>query len=124
MGGTDLINMSDNNQRNYKIAVNLYEINKDKKYKPDYKNIVEFSKDILGYKQAMTYKMVVVGQKFIYRDSDGQIKNIFDSPYNISQLIQMTGFKVDDLMLLHVRNLISPDLTVKELNKVLQNKLK
>lgn len=124
MGGTDLLNMSDNNQRNYKIAVSLYEINKDKKYKPDYKNIVEFSKDILGYKQAMTYKMVVVGQKFIYRDNDGQIKNIFDSPYNISQLIQMTGFKVDDLMLLHVRNLISPDLTVKELNKVLQNKLK
>lgn len=124
MGGTDLLNMSDNNQRNYKIAVSLYEINKDKKYKPDYKNIVEFSKDILGYKQAMTYKMVVVGQKFIYRDNDGQIKNIFDSPYNISQLIQMTGFKVDDLMLLHVRNLISPDLTVKELNEVLQNKLK
>lgn len=124
MGGTDLLNMSDNNQRNYKIAVSLYEINKDKKYKPDYKNIVEFSKDILGYKQAMTYKMVMVGQKFIYRDNDGQIKNIFDSPYNISQLIQMTGFKVDDLMLLHVRNLISPDLTVKELNKVLQNKLK
>lgn len=124
MGGSDLFDFKNNNQRNYEIAYSLYKINDTKKYRPNYKNIVDFAKEKLGYKQAMTYKMLAVGQKFIYYD-DGchEYKNIFDASYSISQLIQMTRYHVDDLMLLHVQHIITPEMNVKEIKRVLKNKI-
>lgn len=124
MGGHDLINFRDMNQRNYEIAYSLFKINDTQNYRPDYENIVDFAKEKLGYKQAMTYKMLAVGKKFIYYDSERhEYVNIFNADYSISQLIQMTGYNVDDLMMLHIQFIISPEMTVKDLKETLKNKL-
>jgi hypothetical protein len=125
MGGHKLFNFKNNNQRNYEIAYSLYKINDTKDYRPKFKNIVDFAKDRLGYGQAMTYKMLAVGDKFIFYDKERQIyKNIFDAEYGISQLIQMTGYKTEHLMLLHAQYIISPKMTVKKLQETLKQKLK
>lgn len=121
-----LLDYKNNNQRNYEIAYSLYKINDTKKYKPEFKNIVGFAKKMLGYGQAMTYKMLAVGEKFIFVENDGgcqNYKNIFDADYNISQLIEMTKYKINDLMLLHVRNIISDDMKVKVIRKILKKQL-
>lgn len=121
-----LLDYKNNNQRNYEIAYSLYKINDTKKYKPEFKNIVGFAEKMLGYGQAMTYKMLAVGEKFIFVENDDgcqTYKNIFDADYNISQLIEMTKYKVNDLMLLHVRNIISDDMKVKVIRKILKKQL-
>jgi hypothetical protein len=120
-----LFNFKNNNQRKYEIAYSLYKINDTKDYRPKFKNIVDFAKERLGYEQAMTYKMLAAGDKFIYYDSERHIyKNIFGAGYSISQLIQMTGYKIERLMLLHVQYIISPEMTVKKLKETLKQKLK
>lgn len=110
----------------YEIAARLVVIRDEKLYEEDgFESVHDYASRCFGYKQNMTYKMLVTAEKFIEKSPDNKryisILTHTDADYTVSQLMELNSLEADTAKQLDTSGTISPDMTTKQIREVVKS---
>lgn len=105
----------------FEIAVTLKRIDSESLYEQDgFQNVAEYGEKVLGYKRLMTSNLIRVASNYINDD----MKSILASEtkdYSVSQLQELLTISVDEAKTLNDNQLITPDMTTREIRKAVKD---
>jgi len=102
----------------YKVGVVLNKINDKELYATDFKNIVEYSKDVLGLSKAMTYHFLKIGKEFTNPETLQSNLPHDKEDFSVTQVIQMLPLKsYTDVSNFVIEQEITPEMTCVEIKK-------
>lgn len=109
----------------FEIVARLLIIKKEELYIEDnFNDVFEYANVMFGYKRNMVYKMITVAEKYIETNPKGGYISILShdgDDYNISQLMELNVIECDTAIKLNDMNIISPEMTTKEIREVVKN---
>ena len=108
----------------FEISVRLLIIRNENLFKDDFKDVFEYAEKLFGYKKNMVYKLLTTAEKFIEGNPQGggyvSILVHDDKDYTVSQLIELNSIESDEAIKLDELEVISPDMTTKEIRKAVK----
>ena len=122
-----IIKLMNATKRNlYEIAARLVVIHDEKLYEDDgFESVHDYANKCFGYKQNMTYKMLVAAEKFIEKSPDNKkymsIIAHENSDYTVSQLIELNSLEADTAQRLDKSGTIDPSMTTKQIREVVKS---
>lgn len=122
-----IIKLMNATKRNlYEIAARLVVIRDEKLYEDDgFESVHDYASKCFGYKQNMTYKMLVTAEKFIEKAPDNKryisIMAHEDNDYTVSQLIELNSLEAETAQRLDKSGTIDPTMTTKQIREVVKS---
>ena len=107
-----------------KVANILVKIDETKCYEQDgFESVQDYALQVFGWKQATTYAMLRIGRDYIDgKTLESVLPHEAENDYSNSQLQALLPLKsVDTAKALAERHIISPEMTVKEIKKVVKD---
>ena len=106
------------------IASTMAEVEQRGLYADDFKNIAEYGMKVFGYKKSAVNNMVRVGLNYIDPETGRSILIEEGEDFNFSQLVRLLPLpSVDDAVEMVENEEITPDMTVKEIEKAVKARL-
>lgn len=109
----------------FEISARLLIIKTENLYTDDeFKDVFDYAEKLLGWKKNMVYKMIVTAEKFIEQAPDGKgyisILAHEDSDYTVSKLMELNTLEPATVQELDEKQIISPDMTAREIREVVK----
>lgn len=116
--------INDTKRSIFEISARLLIIRNENLFKDDFKDVFEYAEKLFGYKKNMVYKLMTTAEKFIEENPQGagyvSILVHDDRDYTVSQLIELNSIESDEAIKLDELEVISPDMTTKEIREVVK----
>lgn len=109
----------------FEISARLLVIRNEKLFVDDgFKDVFDYAEKLFGYKKNMVYKLTTAAEKFIEQSPEGKgyvsILIHDNADYTVSQLIELNGIEPETAVKLDKQEIISPDMTTKEIREVVK----
>lgn len=107
-----------------KVATILVKIDDSKCFEQDgFESVQDYALQVFGWKQATTYAMLRIGREYIDgKTLESVLPHEVGNDYSNSQLQALLPLKsVDTAKALAEKNVINPEMTVKEIKKVVKD---
>lgn len=109
----------------FEISARLLVIRNENLFEQDgFKDVFDYAERMFGYKKNMVYKMTTTAEKFIEQSPTGKgyvsILTHENSDYTVSQLIELNSLEPDTAVKLDEQEVISPDMSTKEIREVVK----
>lgn len=101
------------------IALTLNQIDSQRLYADDFKNITEYAKSVFGYAKSTVYNMLGVARRFIGDDNKSIIAHS-DADYTVNQLAQMLPITTEQVKELDESGVITPDSSLNEIRDAIK----
>ena len=114
------------NKTPFKIAYYLNKIDEEQAFIDDYENIVEYAKDVFGYKKSVVYAMLKIGKEWLESKDRTVLAMVTDndkvlSDYGFTHIKTLLPLGVEGAKNLHDDGVINPNMTVKDLQEVVKS---
>lgn len=109
----------------FEISARLLVIRNENLFVDDgFKDVFDYAEKLFGYKKNMVYKLTTAAEKFIEQSPQGKgyvsILTHDNADYTVSQLIELNTLEPDTAVDLDKKEIISPDMTTKEIREVVK----
>lgn len=109
----------------FEISARLLVIRNENLFADDgFKDVFDYAEKLFGYKKNMVYKLTTAAEKFIEQSPQGKgyvsILTHDNADYTVSQLIELNSLEPDTAVELDKKEVISPDMTTKEIREVVK----
>ena len=109
----------------FEISARLLVIRNEELFIDDgFKDVFDYAEKLFGYKKNMVYKLTTAAEKFIEQSPQGKgyvsILTHDNADYTVSQLIELNSLEPDTAVELDKKEVISPDMTTKEIREVVK----
>ena len=109
----------------FEISARLLVIRNEELFADDgFKDVFDYAEKLFGYKKNMVYKLTTAAEKFIEQSPQGKgyvsILTHDNADYTVSQLIELNSLEPDTAVELDKKEVISPDMTTKEIREVVK----
>lgn len=117
--------LSETKRNMFEISARLLIIKNENLFEEDgFKSIFEYAYKMFGYKNNMVYKLMTAAEKFIEENprGEGYVSILIhdNKDYTVSQLIELNSIESDEAIKLDELEVISPDMTTKEIREVVK----
>lgn len=109
----------------FEISARLLVIRNENLFADDgFKDVFDYAEKLFGYKKNMVYKLTTAAEKFIEQSPQGKgyvsILTHENEDYTVSQLIELNAIEPDTAVKLDELEVISPQMTTKEIREVVK----
>ncbi|MBQ7973532.1 MAG: hypothetical protein IJ295_01075, partial [Clostridia bacterium] len=109
----------------FEISARLLVIRNENLFEEDgFKDVFDYAERLFGYKKNMVYKLTTAAEKFIEHSPQGKgyvsILTHENEDYTVSQLIELNAIEPDTAVKLDELEVISPQMTTKEIREVVK----
>ena len=109
----------------FEISARLLVIRNENLFEDDgFKDVFDYANQLFGYKKNMVYKLTTAAEKFIEQSPQGKgyvsILTHENEDYTVSQLIELNAIEPDTAVKLDELEVISPQMTTKEIREVVK----
>lgn len=109
----------------FEISARLLVIRNESLFEDDgFKDVFDYAEQLFGYKKNMVYKLTTAAEKFIEQSPQGKgyvsILTHENEDYTVSQLIELNAIEPDTAVKLDEMEVISPQMTTKEIREVVK----
>lgn len=109
----------------FEISARLLVIRNENLFEDDgFKDVFDYAEKLFGYKKNMVYKLTTAAEKFIEQSPQGKgyvsILTHENEDYTVSQLIELNAIEPDTAVKLDELQVISPQMTTKEIREVVK----
>lgn len=109
----------------FEISARLLVIRNENLFEEDgFKDVFDYAERLFGYKKNMVYKLTTAAEKFIEQSPQGKgyvsILTHENEDYTVSQLIELNAIEPDTAVKLDELQVISPQMTTKEIREVVK----
>ena len=109
----------------FEISARLLVIRNESLFEDDgFRDVFDYAEQLFGYKKNMVYKLTTAAEKFIEQSPQGKgyvsILTHENEDYTVSQLIELNAIEPDTAVKLDELEVISPQMTTKEIREVVK----
>ena len=105
----------------FKVAVLLNEVNEKQAFKNDFKNITEYAETVFGMKKTATYNFIKIGKNYTNEDFTCTLPHKTEENYSLTQVVEMLPLEKDNKIIeVSEAEIITPDMTTKEIRKIVK----
>lgn len=110
----------------FEISARLLVIRNEELFIDDgFKDVFDYAEKMFNYKKNMVYKLTTAAEKFIEASPEGKgyvsILTHENADYTVSQLIELNSLEPTTAVELDKKEIISPDMTTKEIREVVKS---
>lgn len=106
----------------YQIAQELVKIDDNALYEDDgFKNVHEYAEAVLGIKKTFSHNLVRIGREYTSPELPGSNLPHDDQDYTVTQVQMMLPVSRDEVVEIIEAGEITPDMTCREISKVIKN---